>query len=140
MPGGDRTGPAGMGPMTGRAAGHCAGYPVPGFANVPGRRGFGGGGGRGGRGRRNRFYATGLTGWQRAAAGMPAFGGGQFAPAAQAGQAASPAASKEQELGILKQQAETMEQQAETMEQQAETMEQQAKQLRERIEQLEAEE
>jgi len=125
MPGGDRTGPLGMGPMTGRAAGYCAGYSVPGFANALGGRGFGGGGGRGGRGRRNRFYATGLTGWQRAAAGMPAFGGRQFAPAAQAGPAASPAASKEQELGILKQQAETMQQQM--------------KQLRDRIEQLEAE-
>jgi hypothetical protein len=28
---GDGTGPAGMGPMTGRAAGYCAGYLVPGF-------------------------------------------------------------------------------------------------------------
>ena len=37
MPGGDRTGPMGFGPMTGRAAGHCAGYPTPGFANsIPG--------------------------------------------------------------------------------------------------------
>ena len=60
MPRGDRTGPAGMGPMTGRAAGFCAGYNVPGFSN-PGfgagmgrgfGRGFGGGFGRGfGRGR-----------------------------------------------------------------------------------------
>ena len=33
MPGGDRTGPGGMGPMTGRAVGYCAGYPVPGFMN-----------------------------------------------------------------------------------------------------------
>lgn len=33
MPGGDRTGPMGMGPMTGRAAGYCAGYPVPGYTN-----------------------------------------------------------------------------------------------------------
>ena len=31
MPLGDGTGPGGMGPMTGRAAGYCAGYPVPGF-------------------------------------------------------------------------------------------------------------
>ena len=115
----------GMGPMTGRAAGYCAGQPVPGFANVPGGRGFAGGGGRGGRGRRNRFYATGLTGWQRAAAGMPAFGGGQFAPAAQTGPAVSSAETKEQELGILKQQAENLQQQM--------------KQLRERIEQLETE-
>jgi len=33
MPRGDRTGPAGMGPMTGRAAGYCAGYGVPGYLN-----------------------------------------------------------------------------------------------------------
>ncbi|MBN1675178.1 MAG: DUF5320 domain-containing protein [Kiritimatiellae bacterium] len=38
MPAGDGTGPAGMGPMTGRAAGYCAGYSVPGFMNpMPGR-------------------------------------------------------------------------------------------------------
>ena len=37
MPGGNRTGPMGMGPMTGRAAGYCAGYPVPGYMNpIPG--------------------------------------------------------------------------------------------------------
>jgi hypothetical protein len=42
MPGGDRTGPMGMGPMTGRAAGYCAGYPVPGFMNpIPGYGGWG---------------------------------------------------------------------------------------------------
>ena len=41
MPFGDGTGPAGMGPMTGRAAGFCAGYPVPGYMNpVAGRAGF----------------------------------------------------------------------------------------------------
>jgi len=108
MPGGDRTGPMGMGPMTGRAAGYCVGNQVPGYTSTPGGagRGFGGGGGRGGRGRRNRFYATGLTGWQRAAAGMPAFGGGQVAPAAQAGSGAPPAVSKEQELDLLKRQTE----------------------------------
>jgi len=33
MPGGDGTGPMGMGSMTGRAAGFCAGYGVPGFMN-----------------------------------------------------------------------------------------------------------
>ena len=51
MPGGDRTGPMGMGPMTGRAAGYCAGYGVPGYMNPSvgfGRgRGFGMGRGRG---------------------------------------------------------------------------------------------
>jgi len=41
MPRGDRTGPAGLGPMTGRAAGFCAGYPVPGYMNpATGRAGF----------------------------------------------------------------------------------------------------
>lgn len=75
MPGGDGTGPGGLGPMTGRAAGYCAGYPIPGFMNpIPGR-GYGGWGRGGGWGRRNRFYATGLTGSQRAAYGYPAFGG-----------------------------------------------------------------
>ena len=33
MPVGNGTGPLGLGPMTGRAAGYCAGYPVPGFMN-----------------------------------------------------------------------------------------------------------
>ncbi|MCE5249024.1 DUF5320 domain-containing protein [bacterium] len=49
MPGGDRTGPLGLGPMTGRAAGYCAGYGVPGFMNPYGHRGMGFAGGRGGR-------------------------------------------------------------------------------------------
>ena len=42
MPFGDGTGPRGMGPMTGRGAGYCAGFGRPGFANpIPGRRWFG---------------------------------------------------------------------------------------------------
>lgn len=32
MPRGDRTGPEGMGPMTGRGLGACAGYPAGGYA------------------------------------------------------------------------------------------------------------
>jgi len=41
MPFGDGTGPAGLGPMTGRAAGFCAGYPIPGYMNpAVGRVGF----------------------------------------------------------------------------------------------------
>ena len=49
MPRGDRTGPWGAGPMTGRAAGYCAGYSVPGYMNPVGGygRGFGRGWGRG---------------------------------------------------------------------------------------------
>ena len=106
MPGGDRTGPVGLGPMTGRAAGICAGNTVPGSVSAPGGRGFrGGGGGRGRHGRRNRFYATGLTGWQRAEASTPAFGSGTVAPDAPAGSGAPSAVSKEQELDLLKRQA-----------------------------------
>lgn len=69
MPGGDGTGPMGMGPMSGRGAGYCAGYPAPGFMNPAGGRGFLGrsfGGRGGGRGRRHMFRATGLPGWARA--------------------------------------------------------------------------
>jgi len=58
MPGGDRTGPLGMGPMTGRAAGYCAVYPTPEYANPMPGRGFGMGFGRrrgGGRGWWNRW-------------------------------------------------------------------------------------
>ena len=43
MPGGDRTGPMGLGPMTGRAAGFCAGYPAPGYMSPVSGRGFWGG-------------------------------------------------------------------------------------------------
>lgn len=64
MPAGDRTGPSGMGPMTGRAAGYCAGNDMPGYMNPVYGRGFRGRGfGGGGRGWRHRFYATGLPGW-----------------------------------------------------------------------------
>jgi len=53
MPRGDRTGPDGAGPMTGRGAGYCASYSVPGYTNPVGGygrgrgRGFGRGYGRG---------------------------------------------------------------------------------------------
>ncbi len=105
MPGGDKTGPTGMGPMTGRAAGFCAGYPVPEYMNPVGGRGFGGRGrgfwGRGGgRGRRNRFYATGLPGWARA--GQPAWDDVSYTPG-------MPTVRPEQELTGLKQQAEYFE-------------------------------
>jgi len=71
MPAGDRTGPLGMGPMSGRGAGKCAGFGTPGYMNpMPGRgSGMGVGRGRGfsggGRGRRCMSYATGLPGWRR---------------------------------------------------------------------------
>jgi len=103
MPRGDGTGPGGMGPMTGRASGFCAGYPVPGFMNSGGVRGYWGRGG--GRGRRHWYYATGLPRWARAGIGNPAWGGpaDTYAPAAGP---FSPTMTAEQELGDLKKQAE----------------------------------
>ena len=65
MPGGDRTGPLGAGPMTGRGLGYCAGYGIPGFAHGGGGRGFGGRGmgrGRGG-GWRHGFHGMGRGRW-----------------------------------------------------------------------------
>ena len=58
MPSGDRTGPMGAGAMTGRAAGYCAGFGMPGFMN----RGYG------------RFYGGQFRGAGRG--GMP-YGGGR---------------------------------------------------------------
>jgi len=75
MPRGDRTGPLGMGPMTGRAAGYCAGNTVPGYMNPYGgrgmgfRRGFFRGGG--GFGRRRGFRFFGYPGVQPFVAGAP---------------------------------------------------------------------
>ena len=85
MPRGDGTGPMGIGPMTGRRGGYCAGYDMPGYANAAlGRGYFGPGMGRGGgRGLRFRhwFYDTGLPFWARMnpflqwpQAGAPAYG------------------------------------------------------------------
>ncbi len=60
MPGGDRTGPGGMGSMTGRAAGYCAGSSMPGFTNPADGRGLGFGRGlrRGFRGGRGAGYGV----------------------------------------------------------------------------------
>jgi len=64
MPRGDRRGPDGMGPMTGRGLGYCNGYDSPGFTKgTPrGGAGFGRGFGRGygggfGRGFRNQGFS-----------------------------------------------------------------------------------
>jgi len=63
MPRGDRTGPGGMGPMTGRGLGYCTGNTTPGFANSSyGRggwfgRGLGLGWRRGGYGYRAAYPA-----------------------------------------------------------------------------------
>jgi hypothetical protein len=93
--------------MTGRGAGYCAGYATPGYANpVVGGFGFGRGGGRGrgGWGRRNQYYATGLTGWQRA--GYPA-----AVPSAVPYAGVPYTQTKEQQADMLKGQAEYFEDQ-----------------------------
>ncbi len=109
MPAGDGTGPVGMGRMTGRAAGYCAGYETPGYANPGPRmgmawgRGWGGGWGGGwgrGRGWRHGYYATGLPFWAR-------YGYGPLAgapPVPYGPYAAAP--TKEQEIATLRTQAE----------------------------------
>lgn len=103
MPRGDKTGPMGYGPMTGRGAGFCAGLSVPGFANSvtgPGfrrfyPRNFGG------RGHRHWFHATGLFGWQRAGYGFPVY------PGVETGM---PVYAKADEINVLKGQATYLEQ------------------------------
>lgn len=73
MPRGDRTGPMGAGPRSGRRAGFCSGFDRPGYANaeIPGgapmemafrQRGWSGGPAAGGRGWRHRCFATGRPG------------------------------------------------------------------------------
>ena len=107
MPGGDGTGPMGMGPMTGRAMGYCSGYPAPGFV-----RAWPAGLGRGfwpgfGRGRGNRFWAraTGLPRWYRNGTGYAAFGRWpvQQNPYVQAAAGYQPQLSKDQEVQMLEQ-------------------------------------
>lgn len=85
MPRGNKTGPMGKGSMTGRGAGYCAGFGMPGFSNSAPGRSFGAGSGGGGnvsgrgfgggrRGRRNMFYATGLPGWMRSGGNAAVYG------------------------------------------------------------------
>lgn len=100
MPGGDRTGPAGLGPMTGRAGGYCAGYAVPGYANPIGGRGLGFGYGRG----------LGL-GFRGGLGGRGGWGGRLTAPYAGYGYAVPPVApyvsalTRDQEIDALQGQA-----------------------------------
>lgn len=113
MPGGDRTGPAGMGSMTGRGAGYCAGYSAPGYANPGGGRSFGGGrgmfGGRGrGRGFRNQYYATGQPGWSRYGV-MPPWGGAEEVPYGEPYY--SPESDPKEETEMLRSQSDYLKQQ-----------------------------
>ncbi|MBU0627894.1 MAG: DUF5320 domain-containing protein [Nanoarchaeota archaeon] len=103
MPRGDGTGPMGLGPMTGRAAGRCAGFNTPGFANTG--FGFGGGFGRGRGFGRARGFGRGY--------GFRSFG---FAPL----QAAAQPQANEQEF--LQQELNSIEQEEKALQQEKEEL------------------
>ena len=122
MPGGDGTGPGSMGPMTGRAAGYCAGYPVPGFMNhIGGRLGLGLGRGRGmgmgmGRGMGRRpFYGMpyGQAGYGMPYGQAPYMGAYPYAPEL----------NPKQEMDMLKDQAGILKQQSEDIQNRISTLE-----------------
>ena len=137
MPRGDGTGPWGLGPMTGRAAGLCAGYPIPGFANpIPGRGffGWGRGGWPMGRGR-GRGFGMGRGWWRGAYPYLPFHGYGSYAalhgypgyaphyhPAAY-GFSGPPQLTKEQQLKMLKEEASALKGEIEAIEAQMKELE-----------------
>jgi len=100
MPYGDRTGPRGQGPRTGRGMGLCSGYDVAGYAN---RGGYLQGGRRsymntgGGWGHRHWYYATGLPGWMR--------GGRNFASPYRDASVSAPVSSRIDEMELLREEA-----------------------------------
>ena len=100
MPHGDRTGPMGQGPRTGRGAGFCNSYIMPGYADrgvnypVGGPRNMSAGGGRG---HRHWYYATGLPGWKR--------GEKRFLWSHRGDRTVAPAISRSEELEMLNEEA-----------------------------------
>ncbi len=104
MPRGDRRGPSGMGPMTGRAAGFCNGSNAPGFMNTGAMGGYGQGMGAG-RGFRGGFHG---------AANGAGYGRGQgmgFQPSYTA-----PVYSKESEKGYIENEVSFLKEQLKTLE------------------------
>ena len=114
---GDGTGPAGMGPMTGRAAGHCAGNETPGFVSAGWGQGRGLGASRGlGRGLgRGRGFGRGQGSGR--AAGGPDWGlgarAGSWRQPAFAPQSSTLGPAPDQEARVLKSQADYLAQQLE---------------------------
>jgi hypothetical protein len=102
MPRGDRTGPAGWGPQTGRGLGYCAGYDTPGYTRGPGfGRGLGLGWGPGwGRGRGRGRY------WRGIGYRDPYYDPIRVIPAPYTAQ---PVLTKENRLDMLKQEKEYLE-------------------------------
>lgn len=106
--------------MTGRGAGFCAGYGMPGYANRWGTWPAGGGvpGGRG-HGWRHWYYATGMPGWARGGRGFRA--GHLYPGAYEAPLATAPLADE-----------------ADVLRNEAEQLESMLREVRERLAQLEA--
>ncbi|MFH1415384.1 MAG: DUF5320 domain-containing protein [Elusimicrobiota bacterium] len=119
MPGFDGTGPVGIGPMTGRAAGYCTGEEGKNSGPYGLVRGFFGRGMRmgsfGGCGRRNWYYATGRPGWCRAALGMPAWGGAPYSGPAEM--------APGQEAGALKKESDYLKKELEAIQERIKTLE-----------------
>ena len=95
MPTGDKTGPAGNGARTGRGAGYCAGYEIPGYMHRGPRMGFARGmGRRRGFRRRASFYRP-FPMWPYA--GFP----GAYAPPAPRSEEEQASALKAEENWLL---------------------------------------
>ena len=122
MPWGDRTGPLGLGPRTGRALGYCAGYPVPGYMNPGFGRGFGWR--RWGPGRGRGF---GWRRWWRFAPVPVPVHPQLWEPVQIQPHAYQP--SKQEELQMLEDEAKAIEQEQKTLKQELE-------EIRKRIEEL----
>lgn len=114
MPGGDGTGPLGLGPMSGRRAGYCAGYSTPGYANPGPGRGWGFGYGRGfGRGR----------GWGRGFGRRFGFGWGAY-PYAYGSPYGYPAnVTPKQEADMLRAEAKAMQEEISAINQRVKDLE-----------------
>ena len=111
MPRGDRTGPGGLGPRTGRGLGFCAGYDTPGYTKGPGM-GLGRGWGRG------IGYGRGLA-WRRGGGrGYGGYGGYSapvYAPVMGAPPAYIPSATPETQVSMLKQEKQYLESEIENI-------------------------
>ncbi len=122
MPGGDRTGPNGGGPKTGRAMGYCAGNENAGFSTAGGgrgqgrrRRGRGGRGMGGGQGRGNGWGAQAAGYSNQEVADLPMSVEMSPEPEAPVQQVAPLPEQRESELDVLAQQLGALEHQTEKL-------------------------
>ncbi len=116
MPGGNGTGPSGMGPMTGRAAGYCAGYSLPGYINVLRRRfSLGRGIGRGGfRGSPAPGFGLGRGGLPRSMERFPGYSKASVSP--------YQAPTKEEERSFLEEQSKLLKEEIKGLEKRIEEL------------------